>query len=234
MPPQPKGILKHRPAEDPSLFFRGGASLLKPNHITRYEYPCKLDLPLSSLRLQTPINASKRSRPQGRGDFGIDGSTFLTITRAFSDAPTKSDFDTLARENKIEKDLNALGRAMARVTKYAGNTLLQSGKFKLKDGMKFVIKRTTSIPLTDGSFGREEQLYEIPCDQWRKLQPRSTPGHDSWWMRLHDLYQGVSDRAVWSARETMDKYGIPAPLTEWYVRVFAFVYRREELSMELM
>ena len=164
---------------DSSLFFRSGASVLKPNHITRYEYPCPLKFPLSSLRLQSPVNASQRSRPQGRGDFGIDGSVFITITRAYRSG---SDFASTSARECLEDSRckNPLGRAMARVTKYPGNTVLQSGKFKLRNGgLAYVIKHRTSVPLGHGEFGREEQVYEIPCETWRNMQPPSEPGHDS-------------------------------------------------------
>lgn len=205
--------------ENSELFFRGGASLLKPNHITRYEYPCKLHLPLSSMRLQTPVNASKRSRPQGQGraDFGIEGTTFLTVTRAYRNVSTKTELEGIFDFEKEQdaRSPNSLGQAMSRVTKYAGNTLLQSGKFMTKEGLKYIIKRTTVIPTSDKSFFRDEAVYEIPCGQWRAMQPPSRPGHDSWWMRLHDLYQGSTDRAYWSTRETMDKYNVAAPLVNW-------------------
>lgn len=205
-----------------SDIFRGGASVLKPSHITRYEYTCTLHLPLSSLRLQRPVNASQCSRPQRRGDFGPDRSIFLTITRAYRDLLTKDDFVHMSSQ-ELEVDLqhkNPLGRAMTRLTKYPGNTLLQSGKFQMqmKGEMNFVIKRITSIPLSNGGFGKEVEVYEIPCKEWRDLRPPSSPGHDSWWLRLHDLYSGVTDRAVWRTRKTIDKCRIAAPLTEWYVR----------------
>ncbi|KAF2829882.1 hypothetical protein CC86DRAFT_177091 [Ophiobolus disseminans] len=204
------------PPSTSDIVFRGGASILKPNHITRYSYPCTLHLFLSRLRLQTPVNASQRSRPQGRSDFGIDGSTFLTISRAYRTAPHRS---ALAIEREADStSTNPLGRAMSRVTKSAGNTLLQSGKFQLRDGMTYVIKRTTTIPLADGAFAREEDVYEIPCQAWRSMRPPSAPGHDSWWMRLHDLYAGGTDRTVWSAWETMDGGGVPAGLVGWFPR----------------
>jgi hypothetical protein len=218
---------QHRPFSNPlpvmpkgnatsDVFFRGGASLFKPNHVTRYEYPCLLHFPLSSLRLQLPHNASKRSRPQGqsRADFGVHGTTFLTITRAYRDA---ADFSHKSKKGQDldMKSPNPLGRAMARVTKYPGNTVLQSGKFATPQGLVYVVKRVTSICAPGGKFVHEEQVYEIPCTAWRGMQPPSEPGHDSWWMRLHDLYSGSSWRAFWSARDTMDKFDIPAPLVEW-------------------
>jgi hypothetical protein len=78
--------------------------------------------------------------------------------------------------------------------KYAGNILLQSGKFKIKEGLKYIIKRTTMIPTSDKFFFHDEAMYEIPCDKWRSMQPQN-PGHDHWWIRLHDLYQASTDRA---------------------------------------
>ena len=104
---------------------------------------------------------------------------------------------------------------MARITKYPGNTLLQSGKFATKRGLMYIVKRTTSISVSGGSFVREEDIYEIPCKDWRKMQPPSHPGYDSWWVRLQDLYSGTTDRAYWKTRDTMDEYEIAAPLVEW-------------------
>jgi hypothetical protein len=62
---QKKSILKST-SSDGDLFFRGGGNVLKPNHIARYEYPCPLHLPRSSLRLQIPTDASRRSRPKAK------------------------------------------------------------------------------------------------------------------------------------------------------------------------
>ena len=170
---------------EPKHFFRGGGSILKPNHITRYEYPCPLQYPVAALRLQHPINPSQRSRPQGRGDFGPSGSIFLTITHAHSAAPTQAHLTADSTHDK--SSANPLGRAMARITQYPGNTLLQSGKFKKREGLVYVVKRTTNIPLggeDKGKFGKEEEVYVIPCSEWRGLMPQSRPGHDSWWQRL--------------------------------------------------
>jgi hypothetical protein len=207
---------------DSDIFFRGGASMLKPNHITRYEYPCNLQFPLSTLRIQTPVNASKRSRPQGQGraHFGIEGSTYLTVTRSYRNAPTSFEFEDICKQEKEQdtRSPNALGRALSRMTKYAGNTLLQSGKFMTKEGLMYIIKRTTMIRTTENSFFRDEATYEISCKQWRAMRPPSEPEYDSWWMRFQNLYQSSTDRAYWSTRETMDKYGIAAPLATWLPR----------------
>jgi hypothetical protein len=113
---------------------------------------------------------------------------------------------------------NPLGRAMSRITKYAGNTLLQSGKFATKNGLMYIVKRTSSISLEEGGFAREEEVYEIKCADWRGMRPPShisSLRYDSWWMRLQDLYSGGTDRAYWIARDTMNKYGIAAMLVEW-------------------
>ncbi|CAO2651123.1 Nn.00g094200.m01.CDS01 [Neocucurbitaria sp. VM-36] len=214
--------------QESELFFRGGASVLKPNHITRYIYPSLCSYPKACLRLQPPTNSNKRSRPQGANSWGEDGHTFLTITRALKAAPTKVQF---TQWSKVEsaKDLqskNPLGRAMARITKYAGNTVLESGKFAQKKGqpLVYVIKRTTVIPLggsDEGKFGREEEEYRIECGKWRSMQPPTVKGHehDSWWTRLHTLYQASYDRAFFHARENIDNtLNIPPPLIEWYPR----------------
>ncbi|KAH9875199.1 hypothetical protein J1614_004689 [Plenodomus biglobosus] len=201
------------------LYLHGGASVLKPNHITRYEYPNPLHYGIEALYIQSPTDAATRSRPQGRGDFGPHGAVFLTISR--STCALSTDIELISETANDKSSTNPLGRAMARVTRYPGNTLLQSGKFKTKEGFVYVIKRTTSIPLNgvDGrSFAREEALYVVPCSQWRSMKPPSTPGHDSWWQRLHDLYNASYDRAYWSTRDTMDKYNIPALLIEWLPR----------------
>jgi hypothetical protein len=93
--------------------------------------------------------------------------------------------------------------------------LLQSGKFATKNGLMYITKRSTSIPLKDGEFAKEEEVYEIACKDWRKMRPPNQLGYDSWCMRLHDLYSGSTDRAYWSARDTIDRFDIPAPLVEW-------------------
>lgn len=76
---------------------------------------------------------------------------------------------------------------MRRVTGYQGNTLLQAGKFKLQGRLVYIVKRTTMLPLgggDEGMYRKDEETYDIPCEQWRALKP---PGenHDSWWVRLY-------------------------------------------------
>ncbi|KAI8934658.1 hypothetical protein NX059_008349 [Plenodomus lindquistii] len=206
--------------QDPTLFFHSGSSTLKPNHITRYEYPHPLHHGIAALYLQAPLNASTRSRPQGRGTFGPNGATFLTITRSMLHLHSATELTSQSAHDKASA--NPLGRAMARVTKYPGNTVLQSGKFRKRRGFVYVVKRITSIPIEaakgEGGYMREEAVYEIACSEWRGMRPGSVPGHDSWWQRLHDLYNAPYDRAYWSTRDTMDKYKIPAPLIEWLPR----------------
>jgi hypothetical protein len=179
-----KSILKST-SSDGDLFFRGGSNVLKPNHITRYEYPCPLHLPRSSLCLQTPTNASRRSRPQGQGraNFSTDGTMSLTITRAYRDLPCASNLAEFSAHEKTQdkKHTNPLGCTMAHATKYPGNTLLQSEKFAMKNGLMYIVKRTTFILLKDGGFAREEEVYEILCRDRRKMQPLSQAGFDSWW-----------------------------------------------------
>lgn len=180
--------------QDAELFFRGGGSVLKPNHITRYIYPSLCGYPKECLRLQLPANSAKRSRPQGANSWGEDGHTFLTITKALKPAPTEAQFAqwSTVESAKDTQSKNPLGRAMARVTKYAGNTVLESGKFALKRGepLVYIVKRKTVIPLggsDTGRFGREEKEYRIECGKWRSMQPPMVKGHehDCWWTRLH-------------------------------------------------
>lgn len=177
------------------FFFRGNGSFLSPNHVTRYIYPSPLNYPLSNLRLQPPANPTKRSRPLGRSSFGgPEGTVFLTITPAGRPAPTRAQFDAWIAGEKArdKKSENALGRAMRRVVAYQGNTLLESGKFKLrKEGpLVYVVKRTTVVPLggtDEGRYARDEDVYEIGVGEWYNLRPPTAQGegHDSWWMRLH-------------------------------------------------
>lgn len=196
------------------------SSLLTRNHITRYSCPCLLHLPLSQLRLQIPANASKRPRPQGqsRVDFGVDGTTFLNITSARQNSPSsKANFETFLAQERMsdEKHSNPLDRALSRITQYPGNMLFSAGKFALKTGLTYIIKRTTSIPAANGTLARDEGMYEIPCSVWRNMIPEGKMRHDCWWVRLHDLFAGTTDRAYWGARGTMDKNNISAPLVEW-------------------
>ncbi|KAF2847775.1 hypothetical protein T440DRAFT_188282 [Plenodomus tracheiphilus IPT5] len=171
--------------------FHGGSNTLKSNHITRYEYPWPLHHGIQALYLQPPSNASTRPRPQGRGDFGPNGAIFLTISRATQHATSEAEL-VLETAND-NSSTNPLGRAMARVTWYPGNTLLQSGKFKKKEGFVYVIQRTTRIPvrnIVDGDvgvrgFAREEVVYVILCSRWRGMRTGGLPGHDGWWQRLH-------------------------------------------------
>lgn len=187
MPQDHKGTLKSPSTPGQGPLFRGSASVLKPHHMTRYIYPSLCGYPVSSLRLQTPVNSTQRSRPQGSLSWGTDGHTFLTITRAYLSPLSKVELEEQHREEK--KGSSSLGLAMARVTKYAGNTVLESGKFSLKGypSLVYVIKRKTSIVQAQGEFGIEEKTYIIECDKWRSLMPPTEQGrgHDSWWMRLH-------------------------------------------------
>jgi hypothetical protein len=98
----------------------------------------------------------------------------------------------LAKEGK-KGDGRALGRAMERVIRYVGDTLLESGKIKMKkdkgmkSGMAYVVERTTSLVVDDGKgkeFGRDERVYVISVDEWYDVKPRGE-AHDVWWMRLH-------------------------------------------------
>lgn len=79
----------------------------------------------------------------------------------------------------------------------------------------YIVKRTTCIPTADNNFAKDEAMYEIPCTQWRAMKPDGKVGHDSLWMRLHDLYSGKTDRAYWAARDGMDKGGINGVIVEW-------------------
>jgi hypothetical protein len=61
---------------------------------------------------------------------------------------------------------------MKRMAKYAGNIILESGKFALKKGelLVYVIKRTTVVLLSAGNgeqFGTDQKIYIIECDRWR-------------------------------------------------------------------
>jgi hypothetical protein len=182
----------------PDFFFHGSGTVQKPHHMTRYLYPSLCGYPKGCIRLQTPVNSTRRSRPQGSGSWGTDGHIFLSI----SNTPecincSEIAFDAWSEVNmkKDEESGNGLARAMSRMSKYRGNTLLEAGKFQLKKGadMVYVIKRT-SVLLLEGSDGRgeerygtEECRYTIECKRWRDAMPRMTKGreHDHWWTRLH-------------------------------------------------
>jgi hypothetical protein len=107
----------------------------------------------------------------------------LTITHAYRDLPSASSLAGFSAHEKTQdkKHTNPLGCTMAHVTKYPGNTLLQSGKFAMKNGLMYIVKWTSCIPLKDGGFAREEEVYEILCRDQRKMQPLSQAGFDSWW-----------------------------------------------------
>lgn len=147
------------------FFFRGGGTTLKPHHKTRYIYPSKCDYDLERLRFHTPHNYQNRRRPQGEGAYD---TTFLTVTSAGRRPPTKEEFNQrINAEKTAEKaSMNPIGRATRRVVAYAGNMLLEMGKFKLGSQiLVYVIKRTTMIELASDGFGRDEDTYEIPCQQ---------------------------------------------------------------------
>jgi hypothetical protein len=157
-------------AQDTELLFRGGSSVLKPNHITRYTYPSLCGYPPGCLRLQPPSHSHQRSRPQGANSWGKDGHTFLTITRTWKPALDEAHF-TAWSTVELKKDgqsANPLGRAMARISQYVGNTVLESGKFQLRRGeeMVYVVKRTSVVVLggaDKGKFGKEVEEYVVPC-----------------------------------------------------------------------
>jgi hypothetical protein len=180
--------------KSPAFSFRGNGSVLSPHHMTRYIYPSHLSLPKSWLLLQSPANASERSRPVGRASYGTNGTDFVTITPSGRPPPTKTQFDAWLTAEKADdgESGNPLGRAMRRVSGYQGNTVLESGKFRMrKDGpLVYVIRRRTSVLLggkDEGGFGVDEDLYEIECKKWWDVRPerKEGEGHDSWWMRLH-------------------------------------------------
>jgi hypothetical protein len=95
----------------------------------------------------------------------------------------------------LEKDNesgNPLARAMARISLYQGNTVLESGNFQLRkeEGMVYVVKRSSVVVLggiDKGRFGREEEGYVVKCGEWRGLCPPMVKGreYDCWWARLH-------------------------------------------------
>jgi len=167
--------------------FRGGGSVLEPNHIARYEYPRLLGYDRSELIFQTPSYAKNRSRPQGRAHWDL---TYMTITPSGRDLPTRAQFKhwLFAETENDNKSTNPLGRAMRRVTAYQGNTVLEAGKFKIGGKLVFKIKRTTMIPLggkDKGEYRKDAATYEIPCEKWRAMRPPGSEDmHDCWWVRL--------------------------------------------------
>ncbi|KAL6703292.1 hypothetical protein ACN47E_009999 [Coniothyrium glycines] len=228
---QDKGAHAQNQAQNSRTFFCGGGNVLQPNHITRYIYPSLCGKPKECLRVQAPANTTRRSRPQGSGSWGDGQHNFITVSnsRKASPADSKSVWDAWSLSERVSEATSEneerLGRAMARVTKYVGNTLLESGKFQLKKGgpLVYIVKRTTKLLLAgdmDGQFGTEEEMYTIPCEKWRSMIPPTYPGyeHDTWWMRLHCLYQASFDRAYFHVMENMEALGISLPIYPWYPR----------------
>ena len=164
---------------------------MRPNHMTRFIYPSLCDTPREMLRLQPPIDPLSRTRPQGSGMWGKDGTTFISLTRAVKPSPTPAEFKVwiLAESQKDYQSANPLGRAMQRISGFQGNTVLESGKFMSWSGqmLYFVIKRTTSLAIKGGGFETDICQYQINVDDWHNLKPKSSDEgeHDSWWMRLH-------------------------------------------------
>ncbi|KAG9185751.1 hypothetical protein G6011_07082 [Alternaria panax] len=158
------------PATASEFLFHGSGTVLKPNHITRYIYPSLCGYPPGCLRLQPPSNPSSRSRPQGSGSWGTDGHTFLSITNTRRPALDSVSFrEWSARELQNDgKSGNPLARAMARISLYQGNTVLEAGKFLLRqgEGMCYVVTRRSVVVLGGGdageaSLGREEERDQI-------------------------------------------------------------------------
>jgi hypothetical protein len=77
---------------------------------------------------------------------------------------------------------------MRRVSGYQGNTVLESGKFRLTKTapLMYIVERKTSILLDGGGFALDKDVYEIECGKWYAMQPETVQGqgHGSWWMRL--------------------------------------------------
>ncbi|KAF2017309.1 hypothetical protein BU24DRAFT_490502 [Aaosphaeria arxii CBS 175.79] len=207
------------------FYFRGGGNIMEAHHMTRYVYPCLFDYHKSQLLMPAPRNASQRSRPQGRGQWD---NTFISISPVQSKQnrpPTLEKFKaTLSAQTRQQdcKSRNSLGRAMARISCYEGNTTLEAGKIKLKDGPYYIIRRTTAIRLAHGETfkaARETQTYHIPVNKWKDLKPNSSVKHDCWWQRLQDLFTSSFDRAWWN---TIDQFEnvlhLPSPQTQWLPR----------------
>ncbi|PSN69103.1 hypothetical protein BS50DRAFT_619787 [Corynespora cassiicola Philippines] len=208
------------------LLFYGNASIQQPNHITRYIYPALLGYPYEYMRMQRPENPENRTRPQGPGSWGEDGHTYLTISPATLPPPASpSAHESVSAAAEREKDhehANPLGRAMARVSRYIGNTLLETGKFELeKDVLFFCVRRTTVVLVRGGGWLKERDFYAIRATEWRSMRPpdagdgQGQARHDGWWERLQALYSAGSDRAFWSARENLSTLGLPAPILPW-------------------
>jgi hypothetical protein len=151
------------------FFFRGNSNVLTPHRTTRYIYPSYLSFPKFCLLLQAPVNASKRSGPVGRASYGSRRSDFLTLTRSGRPPPTKAQFDAwvAAEKSKDKTSKNPLGRAMRRMSGYQGNTVLESGKFRLKKTapLMYIEERKTSILLEGGGFAFDRDVYEIECSK---------------------------------------------------------------------
>ncbi|KAF2655783.1 hypothetical protein K491DRAFT_778468 [Lophiostoma macrostomum CBS 122681] len=204
--------------------FRGGGSVLQPNHITRYVYPTLLGYPKSALRLQMPSHAATRSRPH---DQGMCDNTFVTISPVGKPRPNKAQFQSwIVNEKERDKKCpNPVGRAMRRVTGFRGNTMLECGKFKLgPDRLVYVLKRTTVLWCQEQgqqrTYATDTARYEIRADKWRDMRPRTAEPdeHDCWWVRLYDLMNGSYDRAYWAAKEQMESVGVVAPIVRWLPR----------------
>jgi hypothetical protein len=215
------------PAAISEFHFRGGGSVLQPNHITRYIYPSLLGYPVSALRLQMPYHADKRSRPH---DQGMCDNTFITISPVGKPRPNKAQFQSwIVAEKEVDKrSANPVGRAMRRVTGFQGNTVLECGKFKLgagDDRLVYVLKRTTVLwcqgqEQGQRTYAMDTDQYEIRADKWRAMRPRTAEPdeHDCWWVRLYDLMNASYDRAYWAAKEQMEGIGIVAPIVRWRPR----------------
>jgi hypothetical protein len=173
--PSTRETCKYRPRSTSRarvLFpWRGQHPQTQPHHPLRV--PLSSPLPRRRPPLPISLNPTQRSRPQGRGDFGPDGSIFLTITHSYSAAPTQPEFQMkLASETVRDKgSANPLGRAMARVTQYPGNTLLQSGKFKRREGFVYIVKRPS---------GRREVVQSM-----ERMKMEKTKG---WWKDVREVW----------------------------------------------
>ena len=149
---------------------------------------------------------------------------FITVTNAGRAPPTPQEFDKYLKSVKAKdrQTANPVGKAMRRVTAYAGNTILEMGKFKLgPNRLVYIIKRTTMIELGSGARGqhaKDEDEYEIPESEWKSLCPPTTPGHDSWWRRLNDLVTSYTDRAYHNVKARLEELGLAQQLVQWAPR----------------